>query len=120
MNATFTCAICGEKMRTTKDGRIPEYCPFCGAHKKMTRSKRSDRLPVEQRLALYDEKRAHYDEVYREFCLARRELTLAWYALRSLNQSGKLPDDKFPSLPLVKIARDGRYFAEIAGKDVQK
>lgn len=112
MNITFICAVCGERM-VAKTDKIPEYCPFCGAHKMMARSRKVDSKTVEERLAEYDAAKAVYDTKYREFCLVYYDYFRAYNRLQTLATRGKLARERLPKMPKMAIMRDSRYFYEL-------
>lgn len=114
MTATFTCAICGEKM-TTQTDKTPEYCPFCGACKRLIRSRKSlyRAMPVETRLQEYAAALEKYTAEYKQLCLSYGDLLRHYRVLRQAVARGTLPPEQAPKMPRFSLQKDYRYYMDL-------
>lgn len=114
MTVTFTCAICGEKM-TTKTDKAPEYCPFCGAHKRMIRSRKSRyrAIPLETRLQEYAAALEKYTAEYRQLCLSYGDVLRHYKVLHNAVTRGALSPEQMPKMPRFSLQRDYRYYMDL-------
>lgn len=113
-SVTFVCTICN-KRHVIKNGELPEYCPHCGAHKKLRRARRGEvasRKTVEEYIANFPDMVSAFHDAYREFCIKYVALRQAHQTIAKAAAQGRIPKENVPVFPKLNIVADGARFIE--------
>ena len=92
----YSCAMCGNKFQWFDDSCVPDYCPKCGAYKKLIAAKNQSlqqtKREAEALLPEYLDKLEAFVEIYNKMQPLKRKLQ---YAV----SNGRLAAEDMPNIP---------------------